>query len=247
MNEKFQREVKRWKDLRHPNVIPLLGLVSKIGPYNVMGMVSPWMENGDLNQYLRKAPLSIHERLQLLSDVADALSYRLLAFFYQSIILNFDTVHSQDIIHGDLTGTNILINGEGVARLIGCGFSTADAEIEEASHAGAAMRWRAPELLPPLDADLYTFAPKFTSACDIYSFSNVALQVLSGNVPYHDIKSTDCVLLTVARRILPSRPTDDSIVDAYWEYICWCRGRSGEPMSRPCIGQVRDKLRVLRN
>lgn len=196
-----------------------------------MGMVSPWIENGDLHHYLRRAQLSLHQRFQLLSNVADALLY----------------LHDQDIIHGNLTDTNILIDGQGVARLIGCGFSNADAEIEEASHAGAAMRWRAPELLPPMDADLCTFVPKFTSACDVYSFSNVTLQVLSGKVPYHNIKSTDCILLTVAHGILPSRPTDDNFADAYWEFICWCRGRAGEPMSRPSISQVRGKLCALRN
>lgn len=88
-------------------------------------------------------------------------------------------MHDQGIIHGNLTGTNILIDGEGVARLIGCGFSAADAEIEGAAQAGAAMRWRAPELLPTMDADLYTFVPTFTSACDIYSFGNVTLQACS--------------------------------------------------------------------
>lgn len=75
--------------------------------------------------------------------------------------------------------------------MIGFGLSSVEAELEGTSTAGAAMRWRAPELLPPMGADLYSFTPTLTLACDIYSFGSVTLQVrrlnprLTAQQPYY--------------------------------------------------------------
>lgn len=90
-------------------------------------------------------------------------------------------VHTTEIIHGDLTGTNILIDENRNACLTGFGLSAIKAEFEGSSYwsstVNGSMRYRAPELLPPIDGDLYDFAPIVTSACDIYSLGSVMLQV----------------------------------------------------------------------
>ena len=39
-----------WKTLRHRNVLPLLGVVMSETQF---AMVSEWMPNGDINQYVR--------------------------------------------------------------------------------------------------------------------------------------------------------------------------------------------------
>jgi serine/threonine protein kinase len=47
----FCREVVAWKHLRHPNILPLLGVtVSE----NRFAMVSEWMDNGNINEFVRK-------------------------------------------------------------------------------------------------------------------------------------------------------------------------------------------------
>lgn len=38
-----------WKTLRHPNVLPLMGVTT--GKY-LFAMVSEWMENGNINEFL---------------------------------------------------------------------------------------------------------------------------------------------------------------------------------------------------
>ena len=40
-----------WKTLRHPNVLPLLGVTMSEGPLRFV-MVSEWMKNGNINQFL---------------------------------------------------------------------------------------------------------------------------------------------------------------------------------------------------
>lgn len=39
-----------WLRLKHPQVLPLYGVVSDFGPYP--SMVCPWMDKGNLNNYL---------------------------------------------------------------------------------------------------------------------------------------------------------------------------------------------------
>lgn len=86
-------------------------------------------------------------------------------------------VHNKEIVHGDLTGTNIFVDKHRNAYLIGFGLSSVEVEFEGTSTVGGAMRWRAPELLPLVKGDLYGYTPTLTSACDIYSFGSVTLQV----------------------------------------------------------------------
>ena len=49
--EAFKKEVKVLSDLRHPNIIMLYGVCTRIGPPM---MILEFMENGDLYQFLRR-------------------------------------------------------------------------------------------------------------------------------------------------------------------------------------------------
>jgi len=49
--QRFCREGVAWKHLRHPNILPLIGVtVSK----QRFAMVSEWMENGNINEFVGK-------------------------------------------------------------------------------------------------------------------------------------------------------------------------------------------------
>lgn len=90
---------------------------------------------------------------------------------------NYIKVHNQGIIHGDLNGANIFIDNSMSASIIGFGVSIEDIEFDCTSMAGGSMRWRAPELLSPTMEDSGDFTPVLTSACDIFSFGSITLQV----------------------------------------------------------------------
>ena len=47
----FCKEVIGWKALRHPNVLPLLGVAMSTTEF---AMVSKWMSNGDINRFVRE-------------------------------------------------------------------------------------------------------------------------------------------------------------------------------------------------
>jgi len=69
-SQRLRREVSIWTCLQHPNIIPLLGTTTSFGKY--MAMVCPWMEDGNLGEYLKKRgnALSMHDRYSIVSKPA---------------------------------------------------------------------------------------------------------------------------------------------------------------------------------
>ncbi|KAF8598371.1 WD40 repeat-like protein [Ceratobasidium sp. AG-I] len=90
------RELYVWSKAKHPNVQELSGVIMFQGH---LGMVSPWMENGNLQYYLQKSPDV--DRYQLCIQISKGVSY----------------LHSIGMVHGDIKVPNILVSSEGVAKL----------------------------------------------------------------------------------------------------------------------------------
>ena len=68
--QRFCKEVVTWKALCHQNVLPLLGVTMTEDPTRFV-MVSEWMDNGDINRFVKAHPDV--DRLQLVR-----LSFRIL-------------------------------------------------------------------------------------------------------------------------------------------------------------------------
>ena len=58
-----------WSTLRHPNVLPLLGVTLS---ENRFVMISEWMDNGNVNEFLEKNPYV--DRLELVGILTGSLS-----------------------------------------------------------------------------------------------------------------------------------------------------------------------------
>lgn len=48
-------EVKRWQQLNHHNVLPFYGIWEN---NNSISLVTPWMKNGDITEYLKHDQIS---------------------------------------------------------------------------------------------------------------------------------------------------------------------------------------------
>ena len=48
--QRFCKEFITWKSLRHPNILSLLGVIMSEDQF---AMVSEWMPNGDINQFVK--------------------------------------------------------------------------------------------------------------------------------------------------------------------------------------------------
>jgi len=51
--QRFCKEVVTWRTLRHPNVLPLIGVMMTETQF---AMVSDWMENGNINEFVKANP-----------------------------------------------------------------------------------------------------------------------------------------------------------------------------------------------
>ena len=50
-SQRFCREGVAWRHLRHPNILPLLGVTVSEHRF---AMISEWMENGNINEFIGK-------------------------------------------------------------------------------------------------------------------------------------------------------------------------------------------------
>ncbi|KAF9065427.1 hypothetical protein BDP27DRAFT_1332048 [Rhodocollybia butyracea] len=89
-HRRFCNEAILWKQLKHPNILPLLGVNVKLFEPSFC-LISPWMKNKDIITFLRHNPS--HNRHKALQEISAGLLY----------------LHSRNppITHGDIRGVCI--------------------------------------------------------------------------------------------------------------------------------------------
>ncbi|OAX35236.1 kinase-like protein [Rhizopogon vinicolor AM-OR11-026] len=187
-SRRVRRELNVWGRLKHDCILPLWGVANNFGPYPAM--ICPWVKNGALTGFLEREQdtLSSQDKFSLLNDIALGLQY----------------LHDKSIVHGDLTGSNVLVHGNGRACLADFGLSTILAEFIGTSYLTSTIngniRWAAAELFEvPEDGEEHEAVISLSTECDIYSFGSIALQVLTCKVPYYNVKKDNVVLGYVIR------------------------------------------------
>ncbi|KAI9573298.1 kinase-like domain-containing protein [Boletus coccyginus] len=208
-----RRELGIWRRLQHKNIVPFLGIAYGFGKCGTMSLVSLWMPNGTLQEFLaiHDSTLDVAHRLQLLLDIANGLHY----------------LHSFSIcpiVHGDLHCTNILLDADNTARLTDFGYASLVGDILEAltylqtsTTQPGALRWAAPEhVLPGMTLDR-------TTKSDIYSFGCISLQVLSGKRPWSEVQQDIHIILLMVQGQKPRWPESPAIADEHRDLIqqCW--------------------------
>jgi len=210
---RLKRESAVWRTFSHDNVLPFLGLYN-----DSVGMVSPWMERGNIMDHLRRFPNT--DPSLLIRDIASGLTY----------------LHSKSIIHGDLKGHNVLIDGDGKACLADFGLSRILEPISEHFPIGGTFRWTAPELLHHGES-------RETPASDVYSFACTCYEIYTGDPPFHNIPSVFDVILAVYNHERLPRPSSTHISAPIWGLMesCWDAG----PDARPRAIDIYDSLTAI--
>ncbi|KAF9238134.1 kinase-like domain-containing protein [Melanogaster broomeanus] len=180
--------------------------------------------------------------LTMLSEVAVGLRY----------------LHSQSVVHGDLSGSNVLIDDKGRACITDFGLSMVLTELEGSTFAtsvqtGGTLRWAAPENLHLNHSGDRENVPEVspTTRSDIYSFGRVMLQaiglrnikVLTGKIPYHYYRVDVRVVLAISQGENPRRPGLAVITDRRWAFIQKCWSTVDEGQSRPSDEEVVEFIR----
>ncbi|KEP45560.1 tyrosine kinase family catalytic domain protein [Rhizoctonia solani 123E] len=213
------RELFYWSKMRHDNIHQLLGVIVFKDQY--LGMVSEWMDNGNLHEYLRKNPNA--DCFQLCNDVASGLDY----------------MHRESTIHGDLKAANVLVSVNGIARISDFDFSImsgiSSLVFSESSNTRTgSIRWTAPEIL-------CEEVTKRTTHSDVYA---LGMEIFTGDVPYPDCRLDFSVIMRVTQGTLPTRPIKQLKKghqgDLMWQLLldCWRRTPRERPSSRKVASTV---------
>ncbi|KAG2153970.1 kinase-like domain-containing protein [Suillus clintonianus] len=233
-----RRELGIWKRLKHKNILKLMGTTRHFGPS--VALVAPWIDNGSLTSFLSQnnGTLTLRDRLLLLRDIADGLNY-LHTFSIDG------HAYSNAVVHGDLTGNNVLVGSDGTAYIADFGLSgTLEKSlgmtylVKMGCHPGA-LRWTAPELLDEESASAVT------AKCDMYSFGCIVLQVLTGDVPWPHLTSA----FTICRKVsfqgeMHPRPDGDHIIDRHWNFMthCWSKIPDDRPSAEEALQFIDSEL-----
>ncbi|KAG1799065.1 kinase-like domain-containing protein [Suillus variegatus] len=217
-SKRIRREAYVWITLEHENILTFIGVVDGFGP--LPALVSPWMENGSLDDYLKRGRVpSKADKLRMLRQMAAGLKY----------------LHEKDVVHGDLTCTNVLISADGRLHLADFGLSTILSEAQNSTfsscHPGN-VRWMAPEMLA-IPEEGGVVVP--TKAADVYSYGCIMLQLFCGRAPYLWLMQANHV---IAARLKGTEPFCQfaNIEGVHKEYSLKCI--SVEPRDRPVASAI---------
>jgi serine/threonine protein kinase len=131
------------------------GLLHYYGPYE-SGIRLEFACNGNLRSFLKKRAkdIDIERRLRWAKQIADALRF----------------VHSINVVHGDVTCGNILLDGQLNTKLSDFGGSSLDGS----------------PLLVAVTASHRCPRPAISIQGDIFALGSTLYEVMTGYVPYHD-------------------------------------------------------------
>ncbi|KAF9004231.1 hypothetical protein BDQ17DRAFT_1305004 [Cyathus striatus] len=237
----FAREAVLWRQFHHPNILPFYGVhLWRREPQPLVCLVSPWMEKGNVLEYLQNPECK--DRLSLLLDVARGVEY----------------LHNlrPPVIHGDLKGNNILITPSGGACIADFGLYTFTRDYgylmtnrNSTGNTGEILHC-APELLSPGSIDsIVTQAaggtvpePYKSKESDMYAFGCLCFEIYTGRPRFYQMPIYFAMFAIYKDRSVP-QPTN--IDHSLWELIqtCWQR----RPRVRPLITDIVRTLSLFVN
>jgi len=188
-------------------------------------VVRPLFNEGNILEYLAARPQQYTVKLRLVAEVSSALDY----------------LHSQDIVHGNICPTNILIADDGHAMLTDVGINSAfvDFICVPCGRLPVALTTR---YKSPGEVCCSDDVPPRNTANDVYSFASSTYEVMSGQTPFGGMRLYN-IVVAVARNGHLRLPQPEGITDGLWQLLqaCW----SIDPMHRPNIEDVERRLGAL--
>ena len=155
---KFEQEVEFLREIRHPNIVQYLGIHHDLDT----GLPVLLMELMDesLTSFLKKSqkPVPYHIQVNIGHDISLALSF----------------LHSNKIIHRDLSGNNVLLIGNSRAKVTDFGMARLENSLTYTTCPGTDV------YMPPEAVKENTI---YTEKLDCFSFGVVVTQILTREFP----------------------------------------------------------------
>jgi len=159
--ERFLREVKYSRRVSHPNVIRIHDMLIKD---NLSAISMEYFESKGIDEYLKKRKFfEPEEGLDILLQVAKGM----------------EAAHVQEVIHRDLKPSNILMDSDGLVKIVDFGIASAssntDSTLTKTGSIIGTPAYLSPERAKGQEAD---------HRSDIYALGIIAYGMFTGQLPY---------------------------------------------------------------
>ncbi|KAL8575332.1 hypothetical protein ACOMHN_003166 [Nucella lapillus] len=228
----FRREVDLMSEMRHPNIVCLLGVCMRQEP---MCMLFEFMVQGDLHEYLimhsPHSDISVVDKSR--GGAAKVLEYPEMLVISTQIAAGMEYLASHHFVHRDLAARNVLV-GDGLTVKI------SDFGLSRDIYSSDYYRVQSKSLLPvrwmPPESIMYG---KFTTDSDVWSFGVVLWEVFSfGLQPYFGCSNQEVIEMIRGRQLLPQ--PEDCPGRIYGLMVeCWNEMPSRRPPFRECHARLR--------
>jgi serine/threonine protein kinase len=203
----FIDEGKTMIGLNHPNVVELLGVVSK----GQKMLVTEFCQFGALQKHLKSR-----------QKAGEALRLDVQLSFCRQIAEGMVYLEGKNVVHRDLAARNVLVSGETTVKISDFGMSRKVEDYYKSTRAGKwPLKWYAPECM---------YYSKFTSKGDVWSFGVCCWEVLShGKKPFKGMKGEQVVQYVIVDKGRLACPPNcpDSMYDLM--QTCWTHEMKERP------------------
>ena len=173
--ERFRREASSAAGLQHPNVVGVFDRGEHEGLHYI---AMEYVDGASLKELITRG-LSVGEAVEIVRQVLAGARF----------------AHAQGIVHRDLKPQNVLIDGEGRARVADFGIARAGAsEITQTGSVLGTAQYLSPEQAQGLPV---------TPASDLYSVGVMLYEALTGQVPFEGDSAVTVALKQVSERPRP--------------------------------------------
>jgi HEAT repeat protein/tRNA A-37 threonylcarbamoyl transferase component Bud32 len=162
MMQRFVHELRYSRKITHPNVIRIYDFLHIRGNYAISMEYFPSHTLG--GEVSDGKPLALRRAVRLGMDVAKGMS----------------VAHAVGIVHRDLKPANVLINDDGIVKIVDFGVAAAqhqgDTQLTKTGYVIGSPKYMAPEQI---------LGKKVDERADIYSLGVILYEMLTGTPPYH--------------------------------------------------------------
>jgi len=159
--ERFKREAKNQAQLSHPNIVTVYGFIEY---HNLLGIVMEYVDGESLDRLIyRQKRLHIYDAIYITRQVLAGLGY----------------AHAKGFVHRDIKPSNIILNKEGIAKIVDFGISKSLFD-KGVTHTGAkigTVLYMCPEQILGKDV---------THRSDIYALGCTLYEMLVGQPPFYE-------------------------------------------------------------